>query len=201
MDNRARTWFLISVMVVLLAIGIGFGIYTYRQDTISDINVIDSEKLAGTQTSNFFNEQSQNELIEASSVSEKISPNAVIIEKRYYQSCDHLIRETLDIPRELINQEREELERFYSGWNVEQFSPTEIVISKEYEGMCNEHYVVKEHNGVLGIFIENDEKVQEWQEDTEIDIQYLPDEDIEEFKTGVKVVGKINLISFLENFE
>ena len=72
---------------------------------------------------------------------------------------------------------------------------------KEFKGICNEHYIVKEHNGVLGVYIENNENVQEWQEDTEIEVQYLPEEDIEDFKLGVRIVGKINLITFLEDYE
>ena len=78
---------------------------------------------------------------------------------------------------------------------------TEIVVYKEFEGICNEHYVIKEHDGVIGIFFQNNDGIEEWIEDTEIAMQYLPEQDIENLKAGIKVVGKMNLSSCLENYE
>lgn len=61
--------------------------------------------------------------------------------------------------------------------------------------------MIKEHDGVIGIYTENNEGIQEWQEDTEISTKYLPDTDLEQFKIGTKIVGKNNLYSFLEDYE
>lgn len=201
MGNKARTWFLIGILIVGVILGIGFGVYTYNRGGISEMNVVNTQKLAEIENEENLYNEIVNETIETLSANTNISPNAVVIQKRYYQGCDHLIRETVDIPEELVNQGEDKVIEYYSDWKVEQYSPIEIVLYKEFKGICNEHYVVKEHNGVLGIFIENDENVQEWQEDTEIEVQYLPEEDIEEFKTGIRVVGKMNLINFLEDYE
>ena len=43
--------------------------------------------------------------------------------------------------------------------------------------------------------------VEEWLEDTQIEVQYLPEEDAKDFEVGVKVVGKTNLNLFLEDYE
>ena len=201
MENRTKTWIWVGILILGIVLAIVMAIYTYNRGSISDMNIVNTQKLAETENQeNSYNEM-MNEVLETSSTNTNISPNAVVIQKRYYKGCDHLIRETVEIPEELINQDENSLKEYYSDWKVEQYSPTEIVIYKEFKGICNEHYVIKEHNGVLGIFVENDEKVQEWQEDTEIEVQYLPEEDIEEFKVGVRVVGKRNLITFLEDYE
>ena len=42
--------------------------------------------------------------IETSSAENNISPNAIIIKKTYYKSCDHLIRKVEEIPEELVGQ-------------------------------------------------------------------------------------------------
>lgn len=201
MENRTKTWIWVVILILGIVFAIVMAIYTYNRGSISDVNIVNTQKLAEVENQeNSYNEM-MNEVVETSSTNTNISPNAVVIQKRYYKGCDHLIRKTVEIPEELINQDENSLKEYYSDWKVEQYSPTEIVIYKEFKGICNEHYVIKEHNGVLGIFVENDEKVQEWQEDTEIEVQYLPEEDIEEFKVGVRVVGKMNLITFLEDYE
>lgn len=201
MENRARTWFFLGSLIILAIIAFGFGIYAYNRGDVSDMNVVNTQKLAGDTNEEKLNSEENNRMIETSSTNTNISPNAIIVEKRYYQSCDHLIRETIDVPEELINQGEEQVKEYYFGWTIEQYSPTEMVVYKEFKGICNEHYIVKEHDGVLGIYMENDDETQEWLEDTEIEVQYLPEDDIEEFKVGVKVVGKTNLNTFLEDYE
>lgn len=199
MENRGKIKLFIILIIVGVMIAIFVGIYTYHKGGISDTNMIDTQRLAKIEENS--NEIELNEIIATSSKDMKISPNAIVIEKRYYKGCDHLIRENTDIPVSLINQSEEEIKKYYSDWKVEEYSSNEIIVYKEFEGICHEHYVIKENNGVLGIYIENDEKILEWQEDTEIEVQYLPEEDIEEFKVGVRVVGKTNLYNFLENYE
>lgn len=200
MDNKKEVWLLMGVILAGIICGVAFGIYTYNKGSISSENIQNNEELAEVKNVES-RDQNKNEIIQTVSSEEKISPNAIIIEKRYYKLCDHLIRESVEIPTDVINNTKEEFQKKYSGWKIESFSPTEITVYKEFKGMCNEHYIVKENNGVLGIYIENAQKIQEWQEDTQIDTKYLPEEDIEEFKTGVRIVGKTNLSMFLENYE
>lgn len=202
MENKAKMWLLILIIIISVALAIGFGIYAYHNGGISETNIINTPKLAEVEKQEENDGQEFiNEMITTSSANSNISPNAIITEKRYYKACDHLIRETIDVTEELINQGEEQLKEHYLDWTIEKYSPTEIVVYKEFKGICNEHYIVKEHDGVLGIYIENNEKVQEWLEDTEIEVQYLPEDDIEQFKVGVRVVGKMNLNTFLEDYE
>lgn len=201
MENMGRKRLYIIIITV---VGISLGVYLYynNRGEISDTNIISSEKLADTDSKDVNDiEKTNNATIETSSVSMKISPNAIIIQKRYYKTCDHLIREIVDIPVDLVNKTEQDVKEKYSNWKLEGYSPTEIVLYKEFKGICDEHYVVKEHNGVIGIYTENEQGVQELQEDTDIVTQYLPDEDLDSLKIGVKVVGKTNLISFLEDYE
>lgn len=202
MENKGKKWIIIAVIILGIILGIIFGIYAYNRGEISDTNMIDTQKLADEKNEETkSNETILNESIETSSANMKVSPNAIIIQKRYYKSCDHLIREVIDIPEDLINKTQDDVMNKYSDWKLEGYSPKEIVIYKEFQGICNEHYVIKEHNGVIGIYTENGEDIQEWQEDTEISTQYLPEEDLEQLKVGIKIVGKNNLYSFLEDYE
>ena len=202
MENIEKKWLIIGVIILGIILGVVFGIYAYDRGKMSDTNMIDTQKLADVENNKQLNnETNANVAIETSSIDMKGSPNAIIIQKRYYKSCDHLIKEVVDVPEDLINKEQEDVIKKYSDWKLEGYSSKEIVIYKEFDGICNEHYVIKEHDGVIGIYTENNEGIQEWQEDTEISTKYLPDTDLEQFKIGTKIVGKNNLYSFLEDYE
>ena len=198
MDNKAKTWFVLIVCIIIAAILFAFGAYVYNRKTEKNDEPVNIEKISQIEK---VKENSVSNEIETSTLESKVSPNAIVNEKRYYKKCDHLIRETVDIPEELVNMSEEDVKKYYAGWNIEKYTPTEITIYKEFLGICNEHYVVKKNGDVLGIYIENDDGVEEWLEDTQIEIQYLPEEDIKNFEVGVKVVGKTNLNLFLEDYE
>ena len=93
------------------------------------------------------------------------------------------------------------MERFYSDWKIEGYSPNEIVIYKEYDGICGDHYIVKEHNGVIGIYKLDSVGNEIFVEDTELQIQYLPEIDIIKLKEGITALGQAELNSVLEDFE
>ena len=69
------------------------------------------------------------------------------------------------------------------------------------EGFCNEHYVLKVHNGVIGIYTVDQNGNETLKQDTEIQIQYLPEIDIENLKKGIYVIGDEALNSALEDYE
>ena len=197
-----KKWIIISLIVISIVIGIMLGIYFGNRGDVVDLNIKNTQKLADTINSieNTENIQVSN-TVETSSINMNISPNAIIIKKSYYKKCDHMIKEVIDIPEELINKKESDVKEKYKSWKLEGYSPTEIVLYKEYTGMCDEHYVVKDNNGVIGIFSEDENGVQEFVEDTDIETKYLPEEDLNKLQAGIEVVGKTNLNNFLEDYE
>lgn len=198
MDNK---WIIYIIIAVLISVIIGFLIYTFLTN--------DNEKLQGTdmiserelaEDNNQINNVMSN-VIETSAQEESISPNAIIIKKEYFKACDHLVRTVEDIPETLVNGTEENIKEEYPGWKIEKFSPSEIILYKERQGNCNEHYVVKNHYGVIGIYVINADGREILKEDTEISTKYLPESDIELLNEGVKIIGKTKLIEFLEDYE
>lgn len=195
-----NNWMIAILLILGLIAGILVGVFVFGQDDTIEGNITSTEKLASENIA--VGNDILNVTVETSSMENtKISPNAIIIEKTYYKSCDHLLREVIDIPEELVNKTEEDIKNAYKGWQVEGFSPTEIVLYKEMPGMCGEHYLVKEHNGVIGIYTLDEYGQAEFKEDTEIITQYLPGEDLAELTEGVTLVGETSLYNFLENFE
>lgn len=147
----------------------------------------------------------KNETVSASVSEEKLSPNCTIVEKQYFNGCDHLIKDIKDIPEGWVNMTKQELnsqiETEYQNWSLEDFSSNQIIVSCEKEGYCSKHYVIREHDGVIAIYTLNENGEETWKENTEIVTMYLPEEDIERLKEGIKVVGDDKLHAVLEDFE
>ena len=198
-----KKWIVCIIIVVILGLlaGIGLAIYTARGDNETEEMDILSEKILAN--SNGIDNSVSNEVntVETVATEDTISPNAIIIEKVYYEGCDHLIRKTVDIPEELVNETEETLAKQYSDWEIEEFSPTQITLYKTASGNCGEHYFVQEHNGVIGIYTTDVYGVKTLKEDTEISTQYLPEADLQNLKAGVEIIGYTKLVEFLEDYE
>lgn len=194
-----RKW-IILIAILGILVGIAGGIFVSRRGETSRMNVISEEELAKSQIEEV-NQEAVNQVIETVSINNNISPNSVLVQKSYYQACDHLIRKTYDIPEELINQNEEAVKEKYPGWKIEKYTPTEITLYQEFNGLCDEHYVAREHNGYIGIYTINQQGVETFKEDTEITTLYLPEEDLERLKVGISIVGEKNLYNFLEDYE
>lgn len=132
---------------------------------------------------------------------EKISPNANFILKKHYTECDHITKEFVELPQELVNLSKKELQEQYSEWTIETFSTHEVVLLKEQVGYCNEHFVLRPDNGHISIYsvLENGEEIKS--ETTDISTIYLPETDMLRINEGIKVYGKEELNSVLEDFE
>lgn len=192
-----KGWIIAIVIgcIALFAIGVLIGVYFYKEGQVQDSNV-SNRQLAEELKSN-----NENEAISTSAEEEKLSPNCTIIERQYFKGCDHLIKNIKDVPEELINSTKEQVEEKYNGWTLDSFSSNEVIVSQEKDGYCDQHYVIREHNGVLGIYTLNEDKTEEFKEDTEIATRYLPDEDIEKLKEGIKAIGDDQLHRVLGDFE
>ena len=184
---------IIALAVFLLIIGVILGIFIYNKNKTDNTNIVDNKKLA--------EKNEINNAVPTAVVEEKISPNAKVLQKQYFTGCDHLLKETKNIPENLVNKNKEAVEKYYKDWNVDSFSENEIIIYKEEDGFCGQHYLIKEHNGVLGIYTKDENGEVTLKKDTEIQTKYLPETDLEKVKLGIEAVGNMELNSVLEDFE
>lgn len=188
-----RKGWIVTLIIFLLFVGIVFGILSYNKNKTEDINMIDNKQLA--------EENIEKNIIPTAMLEEKVSPNAKILKKIYFTGCDHLIKESLEIPQQLVNKDKEEVKKYYNEWNVDSFSSDEITIYKEESGFCNQHYIVKEHNGVLAIYTQDENGQLTFKKDTEIQTMYLPETDLERVKQGIEVIGDMELNSVIGDYE
>ena len=194
---------LLSIAIIIIGIVLGIFIYnnnknTNKQSSIveNEINIV-SEKVTDECTEEYQN----NEEIETNFQEEKISPNCLLILKKYFEECNHTIKEYLDVPQELVNGTEEDLKKEYPYWQIEKYSSNEIILYKEFNSNCGQHFVLKEDEGKITVYKINENNEEEVYEKTEISVEYLSETDKNKIREGIKVNGIEELNQLLEDFE
>lgn len=203
-----KIWIIALICAVIL-LGIALGMmYSQNKTKISEQNIIEnrSEGLSEAVTDECteewkeIEEEAQLEL-EANADEEKISPNCLITLKKFYKSCRHSLNEYTTVSQELVNKTQSELQEVYKDWKIEKYSSTEIVLYREYEGECGEHYILRENDGKIAIYKRDENNKEILFEQTEIATDYLTEVDKIEIKNGIRVNGKESLNQLIEDFE
>ena len=193
---------LIWVMVCIIAIVLGFfvGKYLYKKEENNN-NVNSQNTVTNTQINNTV-EKVTNTEIPTSISEEKVSINTEIIEKVYYKECDHIIETPVKNIEKYINMDEEDRKKRFPGWEIEEFTPEKLVLYKQEEDFCNEHFLIKDVDGYVTIYTLNSlDNVLEILETTEIETKYLTDTDKKNLIDGIKVYTKKNLNKVIEDFE
>ena len=192
----------ITLLIILAVIsGVIFAVMIQENMQEEKVEQIDlSEKITDECTEEY--EQSLNEISEeANSAEEKISPNCLMTLKKNYIGCGHTINEYVELPEELVNMTEKELQEEYVDWNIDEFSENQIVLSKNMNGNCGEHYILKNVDKKIVVYkIEEDGKETEYLK-TEISTEYLTETDKLNMDCGLEVHGTENLNKLLEDFE
>lgn len=191
-------------IIVIVSVGVilGFltGIYLYR------INQVETKKLTEVNQEEINNILSTNDeeilnIIETNNEEEKVSPNCNLVLKIYYNKCEHLIEKRQLIEDTVVNMTEQELREKFYEWEIQKFTPTEIVLYKEINEFCDEHYLLKEKDGYIAIYKLDENNNSELFQTTEISTEYLAEEDLENIKQGIEVYTKKELNKTLEDFE
>ena len=192
---------MLSIIVIMIAVFIAIVIYkTNNKEEIDNIEFkIAEENILDDCTDEY--EEIQEEMLQASTNQEKISPNCFITFKTSYKKCGHETNKYEKIDDNLVNKTEEELQKVYSDWKIEDFSDSNIVLSKDEEGYCGEHYLVQDKDGRVAIYKILEDGTKQNYEQTEISTEYLSDSDKIQIKEGIRVNGKQNLNQLIEDFE
>lgn len=191
-DNMRK----ITIIIITIGVILGFliGIYLYNTNQESKNLIISEKEEAKTETKKEDKEVSNQEKL--------ITPNTKIIIKTYYKDCNHIIEESAALEDEWINLNEEELSKQANNFTIQKFSPEEVVLYKEENGFCNEHYLLIEKNGYIEVYFLDEKGEMKFMTNiVDIATELLPEKDREELKTGIKVYGKKELNKKIEDFE
>ena len=189
---------IIAIIVIIGAIIIGVQICKPNKEQEDIITKVSDEKIEDDCTDEY--QEIQEEMLQANSTEEKISPNCFITMKKTYNKCGHTTSEYIAIPKELVNKTKEDLKEKYAGWTIDKFSDTQIVISKKEEGECGEHYIVKDKEGKVVIYKLLEDGTEKEYEVTDISINSLPKDIQEKVMNSMYIESTEELYQFLENY-
>ena len=190
-------------VIITVGIIISFltGLYLYKLNSIDHQKIIaetiedDCTAIADLGDKELFN------IKQTSEAEEKISPNCKITLKVYYKICNHLIETRKNIEEVEVNLTEEELRERFTDWDIQKFTPNEIVLYKEVNDFCNEHFLLKENDGYIAIYKLDVNENAEILQTTQISTEYLAEEDLEQIRNGIRIYTEKELNKTLEDFE
>lgn len=182
----------IAFFVIIAGITAGIMVHVYNDKTMEKASMNRIEEV---------NSISVNTIIQTVSKEEKTTPNTMVIFETYYAKCGHNEIEKKRIETEDINKTEKELEEKYAEYKVTKFSNEEVKLYREKNQMCENHYVIKEKEGKIAIYNVSEDGKETFKSDTEILTKYLPEEDLELLKKGIKASSEAQLNQILSDYE
>ncbi len=197
-----------KIIIISIIIAICAGTVTYftvrkneKSEAIPEKNTYISEKIEDECTEEYKEEQAQQNTTAVSSTEEKVSANAELILKKYYSKCDHTINEYVELPRELVNLTKEEVQAKYPEWKVIGFEKGKVTLYKEFDDVCGEHFKLKVEDGKIVVYTVNNDGTETLYEKTNISSEYLTETDLINMQDGLEIYGKEELNQVIEDFE
>lgn len=188
----------IAIIITFISIGFIIGMFLYKTEEGN------SEVILSRETENIsINQTIDNNLeeVKTSSKNIKITPNTEIIEEIHYTKCGHIKINEVD-NKEFINMTKEDLEKANQDWEIEDFSENKVLLLKQVEDFCNEHYLLKDVEGYINIYkLDENDNEAELVSVTEIPTKYLSQQDREQLSIGIKIYSKQDLNKLIEDFE
>ena len=172
-----------------------------KSENIPETNIYMSEKIEDECTEEYKEEQEQQDTTAVSSTEEKVAANAILVLKKYYKKCDHTINEYVELPQELVNLTKEQVQEKYADWEVIGFEKGKITLYKEFDDVCGEHFKLKVEDGKIVVYKENNDGSETLYEKTNISSEYLTKADLLNMQDGLEIYGKEELNQVIEDFE
>jgi len=192
-----RKLYIVIVTAILFIISFFVGKYIYK------ISRIDSALIAKLKENSEIMQKENQEMYLPTVASDniKLSPNAILVFKTEYDECGHSLNEYKNILQDEVNMNKKQLQGKYLDWNISEFGEKEVVLQKKVKGSCGQHFVIREKDGNLAVYVLDENDVETLKEETSISTKYLTEIDLLKLKDGIRVNGLEELNSRLEDFE
>ena len=174
-----------KIIIISILIAICAGSITYlivrqnkKSENIPETNIYMSEKIEDECTEEYKEEQEQQNTTAVSSTEENV-----------------------ELPQELVNLTKEQVQEKYADWEVIGFEKGKITLYKEFDDVCGEHFKLKVEDGKIVVYKENNDGSEILYEKTNISSEYLTEADLLNMQDGLEIYGKEELNQVIEDFE
>lgn len=191
-----KTVLIIIGIIILLVISMFIGYYIYKTEIADgqDLAINSNEQQVAKEERNLVTRQ-------VNMQEEKVTPNTQFILQKHYNTCGHTTLDYVEIPSEIVNMNEKEVKEQYSDWKIKQFSKERVILEKQEEGTCDQHYILREKDGYIAVYWINQKGQESLKEVTGIATEYLTQNDLMEIEEGIVVYGLQELNSKIEDYE
>jgi len=130
-----------------------------------------------------------------------LNSGAKLIFEYNYKYDGTTVVEEREIPYFLAGKGEEDLAEIFSGWQIENFNESGALLKKEILQKDRQHYLVKEYNGFIAVFYNENIDGQKLKEIISTPVSSLPEAERVRLSSGILVQGENALIRLLEDFE
>lgn len=199
MKNR-QIIIIASMLIILGAMFLSYSIYSHKNRVIEENQETQyiSEFIEDDCTDEYI---SMHDAKTVSSVQEKVSANALLVLKKYFKTCEHTTNEYVELPQELVNMTKEEVQSKYPKWEVIGFESGKVTLYKEFDDECGEHFKLKVEDGKVVVYKINKDETESLYEKTNISSEYLTETDLINMQDGLEIYGIEELNKIIEDFE
>ncbi len=133
-----------------------------------------------------------------------INNETKLIYKTLHTQCEDIIEEVQKPEPELIGLNKDGFKEYLTknqlNWEIERFSKEKVVLSRQVNKVCPNHYLVTVNKGYITIYKYNEDGSKELVEQTDIPINILPVMDQEKLQKGILVDTKKEVNQLLEDY-
>lgn len=202
MNKSTAIFVMLFLFSTGVSLGMGMSIYKNINESKEELVVSKKDSVQDTVIKEVQKEQDEKYKVQevVAKDEEKISPYAKITVEKYYKQCGHSTVEIYDVPKEMVNLTKEELQNRYKNWEIKKFTAKDIQIYREIDANCSSHYVLKEKDGYLAVYKAISKNMDELNSITDIEYASLKEEDKLALDAGIKIYGTDELSSIIEDF-
>ena len=173
---------ILGILIFIVSMGVG---YLYSTSLLKSENAKEIE-LGNNMEGELLTNNIELQTIEAVAAEQKVTPNTEFAIKEFYDECGHFKFEYAELPKELINLTKQEVDDYYNDeYEVEELENNSLIITKEINGLCDNHFMLKLGENQIEIYKLNTDTSYSLYKKTDISREYLPKEDIEQLEEGI----------------
>ncbi|MGE5473632.1 MAG: BofC C-terminal domain-containing protein [Ignavibacteriales bacterium] len=197
---------MLSILVVLLAMAAYFSFELYSKEHQSNNYQLQykgkalPQNLQKDTTPKTVSPQSFNTEVQGNRPEDNIiRPGAIIIIEKKYTKCGHVSSTQIDAPEDMVNLNESQFKLVFKNWNVSLFSPEKVILSKEIQTKCMNHFILKEKDGFIAVYYQESINGISLKEVTSISVENLPQKEKSRLKEGIKIESVQDLAQTLED--
>lgn len=128
----------------------------------------------------------------------KLKPGAKMIYVTFYSGCGHETREEKTAEDRFTGFTKKQLEKELEDWEIESFTPDEVILKKQVDGICGDHYYIGLSDGYVTLFRGLPGERSEVVEKTEILADTLREEDRAMLEKGIIINSREEFLKIRE---